>query len=108
MGVYDETVTRVRALAARAETDEEVLFCERRPLTSLEAAFAGVGELAGELHAIEDEALLALKRLVDAEQGYETALEAIEEAGAEASAWLHAVTLARALEGLGRLGPPSA
>ena len=95
--IYEETVSAVAELAAQAGTAENVLFCERRPLTSLEASFAGVDELARELRPIEDDALRALKRLVDAEQGYETALQAIEAAGADATAWLHAVTLARAL-----------
>ena len=94
--IYEETVSAVAELAAQAGTAENVLFCERRPLTSLEASFAGVDELARELRPIEDDALRALKRLVDAEQGYETALQAIEAAGADATAWLHAVMLARA------------
>jgi phosphoribosyl-dephospho-CoA transferase len=98
MALYEETVHRLRALAERAQTTENVLFCERRPLTSLEARYAGAEPLARDLRGVEDEALRALQRLVDAEQGYETALRAIEQAGAEAAVWLHAVTLARALE----------
>jgi hypothetical protein len=47
MTVYDQTIKTVRALAARAGTAEDVLFCEQRPLTSLEATFAGVGVSAG-------------------------------------------------------------
>jgi hypothetical protein len=98
--VYEETVATVRALAARAATSENVLFCERRPLTSLEAQFAGVNDLAGTLRGIEDDALRALARLVAAEQGYETALRSIEDAGADATSWLRAVMLARSLESL--------
>jgi hypothetical protein len=97
MTLYQETITTLRSLAAQAATTEDVLFCELRPLTSLEAEFAGSQELAGRLRATEDEALAALRRLVEAEQGYETALQSIEAAGPEASAWLRAVTLARAL-----------
>jgi hypothetical protein len=100
MTLYDETVASLRAAAARAATAENVLFCEQRPLTSLEAQFAGVEDLARTLRAIEDDALRALRRLVDAEQGYETALRAIEDAGAEATSWLLAVMLTRSLEGL--------
>jgi phosphoribosyl-dephospho-CoA transferase len=100
MTVYDETIAAVRALAARARTTENVLFCEQRPLTSLEAQFAGAGRLSRDLREIEDDAIRALKRLVDAEQGYETALQSIEEAGADATAWLRAVMLARSLETL--------
>jgi hypothetical protein len=98
MTVYDETIATVRALAARARTTENVLFCEERPLTSLEAQFAGVDELARDLRDVEDDAIRALKRLVDAEEGYETALRSIEEAGADATGWLRAVMLARSLE----------
>jgi hypothetical protein len=36
----------------------------------------------------------------DVEQGYETALEAIEDAGGDAAAWLRAVTLARTVQTL--------
>ncbi len=100
MTLYDETIATVRALAERARTAENVLFCEQRPLTSLEARFAGVDDLARNLRELEDEAIRALSRLVDAEQGYEAALESIEEAGAETSAWLRAVMLARSLETL--------
>jgi hypothetical protein len=100
MTVYDETITTVRALAARARTTENVLFCEQRPLTSLEAQFAGAADLAGELRGLEDDAIRALKRLVDAEHGYETALESIQEAGLDATGWLRAVMLARSLETL--------
>jgi hypothetical protein len=100
MTVYDETTTTVRALAARARTTDNVLFCEQRPLTSLEAHFAGVDRLAGKLREIEDDAIRALQRLTDAEQGYETALKSIDEAGADAADWLHAVMLARSLETL--------
>ncbi len=100
MTVYDETIATVRALAARARTTENVLFCEQRPLTSLEARFAGAADLAGELRELEDGAIQALRRLVDAEQGYETALESIQEAGPDATGWLRAVMLARSLETL--------
>jgi hypothetical protein len=100
MTLYEETVASVRAAAARAETTENVLFCESRPLTSLEAQFAGAAELAESLRAIEDDALRALQRLVSAEQGYETALRSIEDAGADATSWLLAVMLTRSLEGL--------
>ena len=100
MTLYEETVATMRALAMRARTTEDVLFCERRPLTSLEARFAGEGELASRLSAIEDEAIGALKRLVEAEEGYETALRSIDEAGEETAAWLRAVLLARALQTL--------
>ena len=100
MTVYDETISAVRALAARAATAEDVLFCEQRPLTSLEARFAGVPHLADRLRTIEDDALRSLKRLVDAEEGYETALQSVEEAGTEATDWLRAVMLARSLETL--------
>jgi hypothetical protein len=88
----------------RARTTEDVLFCEQRPLTSLEAGFAGAEDLASRLRAIEDEAIRALQRLVEAEEGYETALGAIEAAGEETASWLRAVLLARALQTL----PPSA
>jgi hypothetical protein len=98
MTLYDETVAALREIAARAATTEDVLFCERRPLTSLEARFARADGLATRLRAVEDEALQALRRLVTAEEGYESALGAIDAAGAEASEWLRAVTLARALE----------
>jgi hypothetical protein len=98
MTLYDETIATVRVLAARARTLENVLFCEQRPLTSLEARFAGIGDLAGDLRDLEDDAIRALKRLVDAEEGYETALKSIEEAGADVTGWLRAVVLARALE----------
>jgi hypothetical protein len=100
MTVYDETTTTVRELAARARTSDNVLFCERRPLTSLEAHFAGVDRLASELREIEDDAIRALQRLTDAEQGYETALKSIDGAGPDAADWLHAVMLARSLETL--------
>jgi hypothetical protein len=96
--LYEETVAALRAIAARAATTEDVLFCERRPLTSLEAGFAHADGLAARLRAVEDEALAALERLVVAEEGYESALGAIEAAGGDASDWLRAVTLARALE----------
>jgi hypothetical protein len=98
MTVYEQTVARVRALSDRARTTEDVLFCERRPLTSLEARFARAEDLAGNLRALEDDAIRAVKRLVDAEQGYETALRAIEDAGADATGWLRAVMLERSLE----------
>jgi hypothetical protein len=101
MTLYDETTATVRALADRARTTENVLFCERRPLTSLEARFAGADCLAGTLREIEDDAVRALKRLVDAEHGYESALQSIEAAGADARVWLQAVMLARSLETLG-------
>ena len=97
MTVYEETVAALRALAERARTTENVLFCERRPLTSLEAGYARAGTLATTLRAIEDDAVRALARLVDAEQGYEVALRAVEEAGPDAAEWLRAVLLARAL-----------
>lgn len=100
MAVYDETVAAVRALAARAATTEDVLFCERRPLTSLEAGFAGAGGLAADLRTTEDEALRSLNRLVEGEEGYETALQAVREAGPDAAEWMQAVLLARALESL--------
>jgi phosphoribosyl-dephospho-CoA transferase len=100
MSLYQETTAAVRALAARARTTENVLFCEQRPLTSLEATFAGSDRLAARLREIEDEAIQALKRLVDAEQGYETALRSIEEAGEDATGWLRAVMLSRSLETL--------
>jgi hypothetical protein len=38
---------------------------------------------------------------VDAEHGYESALQSIEAAGADARVWLQAVLLARSLETLG-------
>jgi hypothetical protein len=98
MTVYDETIATVRALAAQARTTKNILFCEQRPLTSLEAQFAGIHDLAGDLREIEDDAIRALRRLVDAEEGYETALRSIEEAGADATGWLRAVMLARSLE----------
>ena len=69
MTAYDETTATVRGLAARARTTENVLFCEQRPLTSLELQFAGSDQLAKQLREIEDDAIRALKRLVDAEQG---------------------------------------
>jgi hypothetical protein len=100
MTLYEETIATVRALAARARTTENVLFCERRPLTSLEAQLAGVDDLASDLREIEDDAMRALGRLVDAEKGYETALRSIEDAGADATGWLRAVMLARSLETL--------
>jgi hypothetical protein len=90
----------LRALAERARTSEDVLFCEQRPLTSLEARFAGVDDLASRLQAIEDQAIGALGRLVEAEEGYESALRSIEQAGQETAAWLRAVLLARALQTL--------
>jgi hypothetical protein len=98
MTVYDETTATVRALAAQARTTENVLFCEQRPLTSLEADFAGADRLASQLREIEDDAMRALQRLVDAEQGYETALKSIEEAGPDAADWLRAVMLTRSLD----------
>jgi len=52
MTLYEETIATVRGLAARARTTENVLFCERRPLTSLEAQFAGVEDLASNLREI--------------------------------------------------------
>jgi hypothetical protein len=100
MTVYDETIATIRALAARARTTENVLFCEQRPLTSLEAQLAGADDLARDLRAIEDDALRALKRLVDAERGYETALQSIDEAGTDTTAWLRALALTRSLETL--------
>jgi phosphoribosyl-dephospho-CoA transferase len=100
MTVYDETTAAIRALASRARTTENVLFCEQRPLTSLELRFVGSDQLAEQLREIEDAAIQALKRLVDGEHGYETALQSIEAAGDDASDWLRAVTLARALETL--------
>jgi hypothetical protein len=100
MTLYEETVATVRGLSERAATTENVLFCEQRPLTSLEASFAGVEGLSGRLRRIEDDALLALKGLVDAEEGYEAALQSIEEAGLDATGWLRAVLLARSLETL--------
>jgi len=98
--LYDDTLATVRSLATRAQTTENVLFCEQRPLTSLEAQFAGADELAGRLRRIEDDAIRALKRLVDAEEGYETALRSVEEAGEETSSRLRAVMLSRSLETL--------
>jgi hypothetical protein len=98
MTVYDETIATIRQLAGRARAVENVLFCEQRPLTSLEAQFAGIDGLAGDLRKLEDGAIRALKRLVDAEEGYETALQSIEDAGTDASGWLRAVMLARSLE----------
>jgi hypothetical protein len=100
MTLYDETIATVSELAERARTTENVLFCEQRPLTSLEAEFAGVDRLASDLRELEDAAILALKRLVDAEEGYEAALESIEAAGADTTAWLRAVMLARSLQTL--------
>lgn len=100
MTAYDETIETVRALAAQAARAEDVIFCEQRPLTSLEASFARANRLAAGLRPIEDEALRALKQLVDREQSYETALQAIEAAGADATNWLRAVLLARSLETL--------
>lgn len=100
--LYDDTIATVRQLA-RFATQEDPLFCEPRPLTSLEAGFADARALANRLRKTEDEALKALALLVNAEQGYEVALEAIAAAGPEASAWLRAVTLARALETLGTI-----
>jgi hypothetical protein len=97
VSLYQDTITTVRALA-EAATAQDALFCEQRPLTSLEAAFAKAEDLASRLRVIENEALDALRSLVDAEEGYEAALEAIEAAGPEVRAWLRAVTLARALE----------
>jgi hypothetical protein len=98
MTIYEETVATIHHLAGRARAVENVLFCEQRPLTSLEAKFAGIDDLASDLRRIEDDAIRALKRLVDAEEGYETALQSIEEAGADATGWLRAVMLARSLE----------
>ena len=100
MTLYQDTIEALRALSARAQTTENVLFCERRPLTSLEAGYARADALAASLRKIEDEALAALRRLADAEQGYETALRSIDEAGPQTSTWLRAVLLARALETL--------
>jgi hypothetical protein len=105
MTLYDQTIATLRALASRAVTTENVLFCEQRPLTSLEARFAGADDLAARLRPLEDEALQALRRLVTAEKGYETALRSIEAAGPETNAWLGAVTLARALETLPAAAP---
>src|ERR1700751_495776 len=42
MTVYDQTTASLRALAAEAGTAEHILFCEQRPLTSLEVQFAGM------------------------------------------------------------------
>lgn len=98
MTVYEQTVAALSALSERARNTDDVLFCERRPLTSLEAGYASSSRLADSLRSTEDEAIHALERLVDAEQGYETALRAIDEAGPDASEWLRAVLLARALE----------
>jgi len=98
MTSYDVTVAKLRALSERARSTEDVLFCERRPLTSLEAGYAGADGLAAGLRGLEEEAIRALRELVDAEQGYETALRAVEAAGADASEWLRAVLLARALK----------
>ncbi len=98
MTVYEQTVAALRARAEQARTTDDVLFCERRPLTSLEASYASPGPLTESLRATEDEAIHALERLVDAEQGYESALRAIADAGPDASEWMHAVLLARALE----------
>jgi hypothetical protein len=98
MTIYDETTATIGRLAGRAQTVDNVLFCEQRPLTSLEAQFAGIDDLAADLRELEDDAIRALKRLVDAEEGYETALRSIEDAGADATGWLRAVMLARSLE----------
>jgi hypothetical protein len=103
MTTYETTVRRIRGLAERARSTEHVLFCERRALTSLEAGFAGLDTLARELRETEDEALRALARLVEAEQGYESALRSAQDAGPDAAQWLGAVMLGRALECL----PPS-
>jgi hypothetical protein len=100
MTVYDETTAIIRTLAARARATDNVLFCEQRPLTSLELRFVGNDHLATQLREIEDAAIQALKRLVDGERGYEAALQSIEDAGGDATDWLRAVTLARALETL--------
>jgi hypothetical protein len=100
MTLYEQTVRKVRGLAQRARTKENALFCERRPLTSLEAGFAGLDDLARELHTTEDEALRALALLVESEQGYESALRSIDDAGADAAEWLREVMLSRALDGL--------
>ena len=100
MTLYEDTVATVRTLAERAQSAEDVLFCEQRPLTSLEAQFAGARDLARDLRGIEDDAISALKRLVDAEEGYESALRSIDDVGDDASNWLRAVLLARALETL--------
>ena len=100
MTVYDETIAAIRGLADTPRTTENVLFCEQRPLTSLELEFAGSDQLAKQLREIEDDAIRALKRLVDAEQGYETALRSVDDAGADATGWLRAVMLARSLETL--------
>src|ERR1700751_5280595 len=91
MTVFDQTTASLRALAAQAGTAEDVMFCEQRPLTSREAQFAGRDHLASQLRELEDEAIRALKRLVDAENGYETALQSIEDAGTDATGWLRAV-----------------
>jgi len=99
--LYEQTVQAIRAAAAQAATGEDVLFCERRPLTSLEAGYAGAEALAARLREIERGAIAALRRLVDAEQGYESALDAIAAAGSEASIWISAVLLGRALEAQG-------
>jgi len=93
MTVYEETIAAVRELAARAATTESVLFCEQRPLTSLEARFAGASDLAD--------------RLRSAEEGYETALQSVQEAGNEASDWLRAVMLARSIETLPATSTPA-
>jgi len=98
MSVYEQTVAALGSLAEKARTTDDVLFCERRPLTSLEASYASPGRLTDSLRATEDEAIRALERLVDAEQGYESALRAIQDAGPDASEWMRAVLLARALE----------
>ena len=100
MTAYEETIRELRALSQRAGTAEDVLFCEHRPVTSLEARFAGLDALAECQRRIEDEALRALKRLVDGEEGYETALEAVEALRGDATNWLRAVLLARSLETL--------
>ncbi len=100
MTAYEDTIESVRALAARAGAADDVLFCEQRPLTSLEARFAGVVGLAERLRSIEDDGLRALRGLVDREEGYETALQAIEAAGGDATNWLRAVLLAKSLETL--------
>lgn len=107
MTSYEQTVAAVRVLAERARTTEDVLFCERRPLTSLEAGYAGAEQLAAGLRVLEDDAIRSLQRLVDAERGYESALGAIDDAGPDASEWLRAVLLARALETLQAPPPQS-
>jgi hypothetical protein len=73
-------------------TDCDVLDNSRRRLRE---HLPGVAE---RLRYLEDEAIGALKRLVDAEQGYETELEAIEDAGGDAAGWLRAVMLVRTVQ----------